>query len=180
MRASYCTWATGIKIFVLVTLTILWIGHYRGHLCFTNTSCFCYRLPPAPHWPVSGPSGRHDQVPDRHSGTPGPDGEGDRPGDDQQQIQVAGRKNAQGLELLHKLGRKLVWNIIIICIIIRVIVQREVLKVWIVVFIFSQLIIMGREKANLKRDYLKKMVRVFEHYGLPDAKRWLLIACKKW
>ena len=31
---------TGIKIFVLVTLTIFGIGHYRGHLCFTNTSCF--------------------------------------------------------------------------------------------------------------------------------------------
>ena len=30
---------TGIKIFVLVTLTIFGIGHYRGHLCFTNTSC---------------------------------------------------------------------------------------------------------------------------------------------
>ena len=44
-------------------------------------------------------------MPDRHSGTPGPDGERDRPGDDQQQIQVAGRKNAQGLELLQKLGR---------------------------------------------------------------------------
>ena len=39
---------------------------------------------------------------------------------------------------------------------------------------------MGREKANLKKDYLKKMVRVFDHYGLQDAKRWLLIACKKW
>nr|XP_022302301.1 uncharacterized protein LOC111110199 isoform X3 [Crassostrea virginica] len=43
-----------------------------------------------------------------------------------------------------------------------------------------KLIIMGREKANLKKDYLKKMVRVFDHYGLQDAKRWLLIACKKW
>ena len=31
---------TGIKIFVLVTSTIFGIGHYRGHLCFTNTSCF--------------------------------------------------------------------------------------------------------------------------------------------
>ena len=101
------------------------------------TSLFSiYRLPPTSHWPVSGPSGRHDQVPDRHTWTPGPDGEGDRPGDDQQQIQVAGRKNAQGLELLHKLGRKLVWDIIIICIIIRVIVQREVLKVWLVFFYF--------------------------------------------
>ena len=30
---------TGIKIIVLVTLTIFGIGHYRGHLCFTNTSC---------------------------------------------------------------------------------------------------------------------------------------------
>ena len=31
---------TGIKIFVLVTLTIFGIGHYRGHLCFSNASCF--------------------------------------------------------------------------------------------------------------------------------------------
>ena len=31
---------TGIKIFVLVTLTIFGIGHYRRHLCFTNTSCY--------------------------------------------------------------------------------------------------------------------------------------------
>mgnify|MGYP003683671203 CR=1 FL=1 len=33
---------TGIKIFVLVTLTVFGIGHYRGHLCFKNTSCFYY------------------------------------------------------------------------------------------------------------------------------------------
>ena len=26
-------------VFVLVTVTIFGIGHYRGHLCFTNTSC---------------------------------------------------------------------------------------------------------------------------------------------
>lgn len=43
-----------------------------------------------------------------------------------------------------------------------------------------QLFIMGREKASLKKDYLKKMVRVFDHYGLQEAKRWLVIACKKW
>ena len=30
----------GIKIFVLVTLTIFGIGHYQGHLCYTNTSCY--------------------------------------------------------------------------------------------------------------------------------------------
>ena len=30
---------TGIKIFVLVDLAIFGIGHYRGHYCFTNTSC---------------------------------------------------------------------------------------------------------------------------------------------
>uniref|UniRef100_K1R7E5 26S proteasome non-ATPase regulatory subunit 10 n=1 Tax=Magallana gigas TaxID=29159 RepID=K1R7E5_MAGGI len=43
-----------------------------------------------------------------------------------------------------------------------------------------KLFIMGREKASLKKDYLKKMVRVFDHYGLQEAKRWLVIACKKW
>ena len=32
--------STGIKIFVLVILAFVGIGHYRGHLCFTNTSCF--------------------------------------------------------------------------------------------------------------------------------------------
>ena len=32
---------TGIKIFVVVTLTIFGIGHYRGYLWFTHTSCFC-------------------------------------------------------------------------------------------------------------------------------------------
>ena len=31
---------TCIKIFVLVTYAIFGIGHYRGHLCFTNTSCW--------------------------------------------------------------------------------------------------------------------------------------------
>ena len=35
---------TDIKIFVLVTFTIFGIGHYRGHLCFTNTSCSFYSL----------------------------------------------------------------------------------------------------------------------------------------
>ena len=29
---------TGIKVFVLVTLAIFGISHYRGDLCFTNTS----------------------------------------------------------------------------------------------------------------------------------------------
>ena len=31
---------TGIKIFGLVIMTIFEIGHYQGHLCFTNTSCY--------------------------------------------------------------------------------------------------------------------------------------------
>ena len=39
----YITWVfqvkTGIKIFVLVTLDIFGIGHYRGPLCFRNTFC---------------------------------------------------------------------------------------------------------------------------------------------
>ncbi|XP_062585727.1 uncharacterized protein LOC134247368 isoform X2 [Saccostrea cucullata] len=43
-----------------------------------------------------------------------------------------------------------------------------------------KLFIMGREKSTLKKDYLKKLVRALEHYGLQDAKRWLIIACKKW
>ena len=35
----------GIKIFVLVTLTIFEIGHDRGHLCFTNKSCLlCFYI----------------------------------------------------------------------------------------------------------------------------------------
>ena len=33
---------TGIKIFVLVTLAIFGIGHYRGHLCFRNTFFFLF------------------------------------------------------------------------------------------------------------------------------------------
>ncbi|XP_048728858.1 ATP synthase lipid-binding protein, mitochondrial isoform X1 [Ostrea edulis] len=31
--------SSGTKIFALVTLAIFGIGHYQGHLCFTNTSC---------------------------------------------------------------------------------------------------------------------------------------------
>ena len=39
---SHCTLAdlTCIKIFVLVTLVIFGIVHYRGHLCFTNVYVF--------------------------------------------------------------------------------------------------------------------------------------------
>ena len=33
---------TDIKIFVLVTLAIFGIGHYRGHLCFRNTFLFLF------------------------------------------------------------------------------------------------------------------------------------------
>jgi hypothetical protein len=40
--------------------------------------------------------------------------------------------------------------------------------------------IMAREKATLKKDFLKKLIKVLEQFGLHDAKRWLLIACKKW
>ena len=35
---------TCINIFVLVTLTIFAIGHYGGHLCFTNTSFFFIKI----------------------------------------------------------------------------------------------------------------------------------------
>ena len=47
LEISYCTWAFlltrssyWIKIFFLVTLAIFGIGHYWGHLCFTNTSVY--------------------------------------------------------------------------------------------------------------------------------------------
>ena len=53
LELPYCTqsfflwqdFSTGIKVFVLVILAIFGIGHYHGHLCFTNTSCsFCFHL----------------------------------------------------------------------------------------------------------------------------------------
>ena len=34
--------ATCIKKFVLVKLAIFGIGHYWGHLCFRNTTCYMY------------------------------------------------------------------------------------------------------------------------------------------
>ena len=47
LELSYCTWAFHLtrssylyQDICFVTVNIFGIGHYRGHLCFTNTSCF--------------------------------------------------------------------------------------------------------------------------------------------
>ena len=36
----YITWAFRVQTFGLVTIATFRIGHYRWHLCFTDTSCF--------------------------------------------------------------------------------------------------------------------------------------------
>ena len=42
---------TGIKIFVLVTLAIFGIYHYRGHFCFKNTYCLNFTFGEKMHVP---------------------------------------------------------------------------------------------------------------------------------
>ncbi|XP_048762419.2 uncharacterized protein LOC125670992 isoform X2 [Ostrea edulis] len=43
-----------------------------------------------------------------------------------------------------------------------------------------KMFIMAREKATLKKDFLKKLIKVLDQYGMRDATRWLIIACRKW